>query len=154
RVVGESRSEHRRSEQRDPGGGTDGRSADHPGPGTDRDHGGDFRAARAVRGLQRVASHGAARVVADFATRSEDVHTYQQPVFPLRRVWAAVVDAAVVAVCCLILYQAFRPFSHGLPPWLWGPAAGVLALEAVVELLTGVTPGKWLLGLAVRSADG
>lgn len=71
-----------------------------------------------------------------------------------RRLWAAGIDMVVVVICCAALMQSFNPLSSGTHPWLWIPAAVVLSLSAATELLTGISPGKWLFGLAVRAKDG
>jgi len=71
-----------------------------------------------------------------------------------RRVWAAACDAAVVGLCCLAIFHSFNPLAEGPHPEIWQVAAAVLVLESAVEMLTGVTPGKWLLGLTLRRPDG
>ena len=71
-----------------------------------------------------------------------------------RRLVAATVDVAVVGAACLGLFYSFNPFSAARHPEVWVPLAAVLAVVAAVEILTGVTPGKWLTRLVVREPDG
>jgi uncharacterized RDD family membrane protein YckC len=71
-----------------------------------------------------------------------------------RRVYAAGIDIAIVGLCCGALFLSFNPVFGSPYPRIWRPAAIVLALFAVVEIVTGITPGKWLTGLALRTRDG
>src|SRR5262245_25698446 len=72
---------------------------------------------------------------------------------PEGRVAAAAIDAAVVGACLAALVAAANPYAGPPPPWTLA-AAAVLAAAALVEILTGATAGKRLLGLAVRGPDG
>jgi hypothetical protein len=81
-------------------------------------------------------------------------HGFVVPPFAGRRLVAATVDVAVVGACCLGLLHSFNPLAHDRHPEVWVPSAVVLAVVAAVEILTGVTPGKLLTGLAVRCPDG
>jgi hypothetical protein len=72
-----------------------------------------------------------------------------------RRLWAAATDMAVVLACCAALAYAFSPLATSARPWLWRPAAILLAAYAAVEFFTGLTLGKLLARLRVRrAADG
>jgi uncharacterized RDD family membrane protein YckC len=71
-----------------------------------------------------------------------------------RRVYAAGIDIAIVGLCCGALFLSFNPVFGSTHPWIWRPAAGVLAVLAIVEIITGITPGKWLSGLWLRARDG
>ena len=71
-----------------------------------------------------------------------------------RRVYAAGIDMAIVGLCGGALFLSFNPVFGTLHPWIWRPAAVVLALLAIVELSTGITPGKSLSGLTLRTRGG
>jgi uncharacterized RDD family membrane protein YckC len=71
-----------------------------------------------------------------------------------RRVSAAAIDMAVVGLCCGALFLSFNPVFASPHPWIWKPAAAVLALLAILEILIGVTAGKALTGLTLRTRDG
>ena len=71
-----------------------------------------------------------------------------------RRMYAAGIDVALVGLCCGALFLSFNPVFGSPHPWLWRPAAVVLAVVALVEIVTGVTPGKWMTGLSLRTRDG
>ena len=80
-----------------------------------------------------------------------------------RRLGAAVWDLCILSACFIGVVWAFGPPARGgkaapgvyAPhPWVGGPAAAALVLYAAAEMLTGLTPGKWLLRLAVRRKDG
>lgn len=71
-----------------------------------------------------------------------------------RRVYAAGIDMGVVGLCCGALFLSFNPVFGESHPWIWRPAAMVLAILSVVEIATGLTPGKWISGLALRTLDG
>ncbi len=69
-----------------------------------------------------------------------------------RRVAAASCDASIVAVCCLFIFLSFGPLTPMTDAWVGWLAAAVVAAYALLETFTGVTPGKRMFGLAVRSA--
>ena len=71
-----------------------------------------------------------------------------------RRLYAAVIDVAALGLCCGALFLSFNPVFGSPHPWVWKPAAVVLALLAIAEIFTGVTPGKWLSGLMLRARGG
>src|SRR4051794_31987967 len=71
-----------------------------------------------------------------------------------RRLNAAAADVVVVGLACTGLFLAGSPLMETRYPWLWVPSAVVLGLYSAVEMFTGVTPGKWLAGLAVRRLGG
>jgi uncharacterized RDD family membrane protein YckC len=71
-----------------------------------------------------------------------------------RRAWAAGCDVTILSVCGLGLFLAFGPVTLLRDARVWVPCAVILGLVVTVELLTGVTPGKWLAGLSVRRPDG
>ena len=71
-----------------------------------------------------------------------------------RRVYAAGIDTAAVGLCCGALFLSFNPVFGSPHPWIWKPAAVVLALLAISELSPGITPGKWLSGLTLRTRAG
>jgi uncharacterized RDD family membrane protein YckC len=71
-----------------------------------------------------------------------------------RRVYAAGIDIAIVGLCCGALFLSFNPVFGSTHPWIWRPAAVVLAVLAIVEIVTGITPGKRLSGLSLRTPDG
>jgi uncharacterized RDD family membrane protein YckC len=71
-----------------------------------------------------------------------------------RRVYAAGIDIAVVGLCCGALFLSFNPVFGSRHPWIWRPAAGALAVLAIVEIVTGITTGKRLSGLWLRMRDG
>ena len=71
-----------------------------------------------------------------------------------RRMSAAGIDVAVVGLCCGALFLSFNPVFGSRHPWIWRPAAVVLAIVGAVEIFTGVTPGKWVAGLSLRTREG
>jgi uncharacterized RDD family membrane protein YckC len=71
-----------------------------------------------------------------------------------RRLWAATIDMALVLACAFAFFHSFGPLSNGPRPWLWRPAAILLAIGALIEFFTGMTLGKTLTRLAVRRRDG
>ena len=71
-----------------------------------------------------------------------------------RRVYAAAIDIAAAGVCCGALFLSFNPVFGASHPWIWRPAAVVLAVLAALEIFTGFTPGKALTGLTLRTRDG
>ena len=71
-----------------------------------------------------------------------------------RRVYAAAIDIAAVGVCCAALFLSFNPVFGTPHPWMWRPAAVVLAVLAAMEIFTGFTPGKALAGLTLHARDG
>ena len=71
-----------------------------------------------------------------------------------RRMYEAGVDIGLVGLCCGALFLSFNPVFGSQHPWLWRPAAVVLAIAAAVEIFSGVTPGKWTMALSLRTRDG
>jgi uncharacterized RDD family membrane protein YckC len=71
-----------------------------------------------------------------------------------RRLYAAMIDMVVVGVCCGALFLSFNPVFGSPHRWIWTPAAIVLALVALAEIISGITPGKRLSGLTLRTRDG
>ena len=71
-----------------------------------------------------------------------------------RRMYAAGIDVALIGLCCGALFLSFNPVFGSPHPWLWRPAAVVLAVIAGVEIFSGVTPGKWMAELSLRMRDG
>ncbi|HEV7300358.1 MAG TPA: RDD family protein [Tepidisphaeraceae bacterium] len=69
------------------------------------------------------------------------------------RLHAAEVDVLVTGLLCLGLLATAGPLTE-TPHWAWKPAAAVLGALSLLELLTGITPGKWLYGLTLRNPGG
>jgi uncharacterized RDD family membrane protein YckC len=71
-----------------------------------------------------------------------------------RRLYAAAVDIAIVGLCCGALFLSFNPVFGSPHPWIWKPGVVVLAIVFATEIFTGITPGKRLSGLTLRTRDG
>src|SRR5689334_6943200 len=70
-----------------------------------------------------------------------------------RRLSAAGIDIALVGACCGALFFSFNPVFGSSHPSIWRPAAIALGLIAIIEIVTGITTGKALAGLALRARD-
>lgn len=77
-----------------------------------------------------------------------------EPALLERRLSAAGIDIAIVMACGAGIAFSFNPFMDARTGAVWMIAAVVLCGVMLLELLTGITPGKNLLKLHLLRSDG